>query len=231
VQIWEDFWAWTETHAAGAYLFRGQPDASPILPKIGRADYSFDRARERDLFNAFERAAYPFLKTPLNAFETLALAQHHGAPTRLVDWSANPLVAAWFAVGSYPLDQDAQIYALDVTRTDVQSVEAKTGRTSRGAAVVHPLDPIADIYLMETAQVSSRITTQRGIFTLHGDPTIPLSIPTSEVFAIPQAQRTQFQARLVDLGIDSSHIFPDLDGVCKSLDWRMKSGKGFSAIA
>jgi hypothetical protein len=230
-ELWEAFWGWTESHAAGAFLFRGQADASPILPKIGRSTHGFDPSREKALFDAFERAARPFLNAGLSRFESLALAQHHGAPTRLVDWSTTPLVAGWFAVSSYPEDQDAQIYALDVTRADLELLDAKSGQTTGGAVVSDPLALRRGIYLIETAQVSKRITTQRGIFTLHGDPTVALVIPPDEVFSIPEALRTDFQSRLMDLGIDASHIFPDIDGLCRSLDWRYRSGKAFSAFA
>jgi hypothetical protein len=51
------------------------------------------------------------------------------------------------------------------------------------------------------------------------------------MFSLPKALRTEFQSRLMDLGVDASHIFPDIDGLCKSLDWRLKSGKALSAFA
>jgi hypothetical protein len=35
----------------------------------------------------------------------------------------------------------------------------------------------------------------------------------------------------MDLGVDASHIFPDIDGLCRVLDWRMRTGKTFSAFA
>ena len=230
--LWKDFWAWTERHAAGTYLFRGQADNSPILPKIGRAGYGYAPARERAMFDAFERASRPFVQGhALTLFETLALAQHHGAPTRLVDWSTSPLVAAWFAVSSYPSATDAAVFALDPTSSAVTILDAKTCKTSTGTSLTDPMLVSSGVYLFETAPVSARITTQRGIFTLHGDPTIAMPVPASETFDIPGGLRDAFQSRLLDLGIDASFIFPDLDGLCRTLDWRMKSGKGFSSIA
>lgn len=229
--VWTDFWAWTQSHPSGPYLFRGQADASPIVPKIGRPAYNFDLARERALFDAFGRAARPFLRSTLTSFELLALAQHHGAPTRLADWSTTPMVAAWFAVSSYPEKTDAQVYALDVTRSDLDTLDSATGRTGSGNIIPHPLDQRKGVFLVETAQVSNRITTQRGIFTLHGEPTAALPIPTAETFKIPAAMRDDFQSRLMDLGIDASHIYPDIDGLCRSLDWRLKANKNLSAFA
>lgn len=229
--LWSEFWTWTESHAAGAYLFRGQADDSNIVPKIGRKGYAFDYARELALFEAFERAARPFLKGEMSSLELLALAQHHGAPTRLVDWSTSPLVAAFFAVSSYPEGTDAKVYALDVSRNDIETLNTRTMKASNGATIDDPLSVKKGVYLIETAQVSGRITTQRGIFTLHGDPTSPLTIPAGETFSIPHALRQEFQSRLMDVGVDASHIFPDIDGLCKSLDYRMKSGKALSAFA
>ena len=231
--LWQEFWRWTEAHRTNAFLFRGQPSGDPIRPKIGRPEYGYALTKEQQIFDALKRAARPFVQMQPNSdFEWLALAQHHGLPTRLVDWSTSPLVAAWFAVASYPDTTDAKIYALDLARTDVEPFDLSTNcsvRTNRGYD--SPLKMRDGVYLIETAPVSSRITTQRGIFTLHGVPTTPLNIPPAEEFTIPHALRESFQGRLLDVGIDASHIFPDLDGLCKTLDWRLRTGKPFSAIA
>ena len=159
------------------------------------------------------------------------MAQHHGAPTRLADWSTSPLVAAWFAVTSYPQDADAAIFALEVERPDLEPLDVTTGKAASGATFDGPFAMNKGVYLIETASVSARITTQRGIFTLHGKPTDPLPIPSARIFDIQQTFRPDFQARLLDLGIDASHIYPDLDGLRKTLEWKLKSGRGFSSIA
>jgi hypothetical protein len=229
--LWTSFWVWLDAHPASAFLFRGQADKSPILPKIGRSAYNYEPARERGLHDAFMRAARPFLPMPLSSpWEWLALAQHHGAPTRLADWSTSPLVAAWFAVTSYPETTDAAIFALELAAGGIETLDITTGRTASGARFDGPFAMTKDVYLIETAPISARITTQRGIFTVHGNPQMPLDVPASDTFDIPNALRSDFQGRLLDLGIDASHIFPDLDGVCKTLDWKLKSGRGFSSI-
>ncbi len=231
-QLWASFWAWVREHPGGLFIFRGQGDKSPIIPKIGRKAYEYQPAHEKELHNAFVRAARSFVSTPLSSYwEWLALAQHHGAPTRLADWSTSPLVAAWFAVNSYPEDADAVIFALEVTRKDLETLDITTGKTASGPRVDGPFSMTKGVYLIETAAVSARITTQRGIFTVHGNPTVPLDIPTEHTFDIQRRLRPEFQRQLLDLGFDASHIYPDLDGLCKTLDWKLTSGRGFSSIA
>jgi hypothetical protein len=98
-EIWKGFLDFVELHNQTRWVFRGcgSPEFE-FIPTIGRAQ-AYSRENEINIFRAFQRSATLLLKAPpSNDWEWMALAQHHGLPTRLLDWTTNPLVACFFAV-------------------------------------------------------------------------------------------------------------------------------------
>lgn len=60
--------------------------------------------RRYDPFHTVGRTVGPLEWPPPELYEALAIAQHHGVPTRLLDFSYDPLVAAFFAAENPELD-------------------------------------------------------------------------------------------------------------------------------
>jgi len=87
------------------------PD-SPIVVPMGVLPHTF----ERDLLLRFQRRAHHYVPDPPDdddQLDWLALMQHHGVPTRLLDWTFSPYVALYFAVESSLPDTDCSVWAID----------------------------------------------------------------------------------------------------------------------
>lgn len=206
------------------WIFRGQSKKySKLVPSVGRPDLQV-----RDEVATYERfkKALPHFGTSLkDDWELLALAQHHGLPTRLLDWTYNPLTALFFACEGEQEDEDGIVYAL---------------KTGNGAQTKEPTSNVAaykesdNIYFPEFARryiskdLSSRLVAQEGLFVWFLQPEKSLHSqmsPTWELKEIPisGSEKRKLKTSLDRVGTTYARLFPDLDGIAKTLAWRMKS--------
>ena len=104
-------------------IFRGQANYDWALkPKISRN--AKNRLSEIQLFRSWKRYAKYYLdKQPDNDWDWLAIAQHHGLSTRLLDWTKNPLVATYFAVSELS-ENDAVVYYYPIMESYQINIEA-----------------------------------------------------------------------------------------------------------
>ena len=211
VASFEEFHQAVEAFGHAVVIYRGQKSLDwPLQPKIGR--YARLRSHEtlreeRATLKIFKERAVPHLNfTPINDWDWLALGQHHGLPTRLLDWSRNPLVSAYFAVEEEH-DGDSAVYGYR-SNTAIDTAE-------------HPdpfVRPTVDRFLPR--HVSPRIIAQNGVFTSHPDVKVDLrTIPAVVRITIKHEFRRSLKAMLYKYGIHRASLFPDLDGLSKHIEW------------
>lgn len=207
-------------------FFRGQGDGGkPPFPKVDREmwlrygdryplhnDPAKNRERhERWLLKEFQKAALPHVPLdPELLWEWLAAAQHHGLATRLLDWTASPLAALYFAVEDPDEENDSAVFCyLHHGRSQMSYRESPFG--------------IDCLVSFTPPHVSPRITAQRGRFTAH--PYAPRSqapawMKEVDVIHIPNRSRGQISRRLEQIGITRAVLFPDLDGIARHVNLR-----------
>src|SRR5437016_2641637 len=122
IQDWNNLAQLIAKHSNGRWIFRGEPRADyQLQPKAGRVGphrgaarkKPYDPRQEQSALELFKLQARPYLgHSPASELEWLAIAQHHGMSTRLLDWTESLLVAAYFAVKEAGTRGDAVIYGI-----------------------------------------------------------------------------------------------------------------------
>ncbi|MDV2986264.1 UNVERIFIED_CONTAM: FRG domain-containing protein [Methylobacteriaceae bacterium AG10] len=217
ISSWNDFLKNIEQFLDGNWIFRGVVNVTyELLPSIGRGWDDSTRLMDEEarLLRCFKREARPHLTyLPADEWEWLAIAQHHGAPTRLIDWSESPMVSTYFAVwGSDPrrsMSFDGGLYI----------VPKPTG-ADETARATSPFDA-TDVHFFYPAHVSRRITAQRGLFTVHPNPLRAYDAPDKRQIVIPGHLKSEFRIKLDSLGFNHATMFPDIDGLARLLAWRL----------
>jgi hypothetical protein len=222
-------------------VYRGMSHADwPLLTsldQLGGVNPPHTKADlEEHILRNFVRYSRPHLvPLPANEWELLVSAQHHGLPTRLLDWSYSPLVAAHFATVSGHHNGDRVVW-----RLDWQMVHRKFGLPEL-ALLIEDLqqlfgqsEPFTPVRLMrakpgqrdfacmiEPPSLDARIEAQCAAFTLCSDKQRSFADFLTEHglvgaltrFIIPAAEVARVRDQLDLVGIDERLIFPDLDGV------------------
>jgi hypothetical protein len=223
------------------WAYRGERDERwPLFSSLSRYLQSFGVApgawtrQEARILRVFKRKAHQFLEQPPESdddFQWLALMQHHGAPTRLIDFTWSPYVAAFFALER--TIGDGVIWALNPSRID-SSLALKHSRMDpriRGNFERYFLKGNHRfIWMGEPHTMNRRLIAQSGTFAVPGVLDAPLEEIIADFgqenilakFVLTNAVRETGMRELYRMNITYATLFPDLDGLAKSLGYELE---------
>ncbi len=204
--------------------YRGHGDASwSLLPTLARQPIPVEMMEqiENDVIEEFRNR---FDLKDWNNIEVLAYARHCGAPTRLLDWTANPFVALWFAVSERQFDHcDGVVFQFAVPSS---SKFVSVGGISD--SILEKGKPRMPVHIMRGPGRIERTERQKSIFSIAKSEDNYVVHPLDEIlkdevrpalrkFPILKALKPELRRVLSELSLDAYSLYGDADSFGKSL--------------
>jgi hypothetical protein len=218
------------------FVYRGLNDAAFARMTTSLIRLGGDpRAKERHLLRNLRKYAYLEVGPSHSVWYWLAVGQHHGLPTRLLDWTYSPYVALHFATIDLSLmDRDGLIWCVDVDearaflprelREELDEAGAHVFTAEmleRRCQSLEELDRLAGefVVFMEPPSLDARIVNQFALFSLMSSPTALMDdwlrehSATYHRIIIPASLKWEVRDKLDKANITERVLFPGLDGL------------------
>ena len=238
VGSWDEYLSLITDSPYQNWAFRGQRDASaPLYSALSRHLIAFRVNRrawphqESRILRIFKRKAIHFLQhipEPDDDFQWLALMQDHGAPTRLLDFTWSPYIAAFFALQH--TTHEGVIWACNPVEIGKQKlVDLEKPGTFRkyflpGARTF--------VWMGSPYEMNRRLIAQSGTFLVPSVldqsieeilKTYPNPENTLVKFILPADKvREKGMQELYRMNVTQATLFPDLDGLARSLAYELE---------
>jgi hypothetical protein len=215
-------------------IYRGHACATwPLLPALCRqknAPSQMLRQWEAEVAQEFRNRCG---LTDWPDIEVLAYARHHGAPTRLLDWSRNPIVALWFAVSDAQHDkQEGLIFQLSLAAASTpQSLMLYVNGPPKIPAGKDCSACNLPVHVFQSPHRVERTARQGSTFSIASFQGDYARRPLDEIlrqqkprplraFPVYATAKPELRRLLSDLGLDAHSIYGDPDSLGKALTTR-----------
>jgi hypothetical protein len=221
-------------------VFRGQQDAaSDLSTSLARLGGEFTKL-ERHLLRNFRKYAHSDIQNE-TFWDWLALAKHHGLPTRVLDWTHSPYVGLHFATATLQsFDRDGVVVAVDYVAAaehlppSLRSILREEGANSfttqmveRAAASLPELDALAEdddfVLFLEPPSLDERIVNQYAVFSLLSgaepqlDDWLEARPGLARRIVVPAELKWEVRDKLDQANVTERVLFPGLDGIARWL--------------
>jgi hypothetical protein len=238
--LFENAWQEGLERLRSPYAFCGLPDAAyDLTTTLIRLGGAYEK-QEQHLLRNFRKYAPEHTVEHDSIWDWLALGQHHGLPTRLLDWTYSPYVALHFATQRLSLfHRDAVLWCVNYRRTNellpdqLQALLHEEGAEvftaemlCRAAHSLAEFDRLADgefVVFFEPPSLDARIVNQYALFSLMSSPTARLDHwlrqrpDLCRRIILPAALKWEVRDRLDQANITERVLFPGLDGLSRWL--------------
>jgi hypothetical protein len=203
--------------APGDWIFRGHgshrwklaASAHRLADELGLASDEFVLL-ERQVLSEFKRRTRIFLQSrPVSDWEWIVIAQHFGLPTRILDWTENPLVALYFSIRDRKeASRDGVLFAY---RHGADAIDIES--------TINPFG-IKQIELLRPPHLDQRVIAQQSVFTVEPTGLTKGSGRESSdlrYWHVSANHKDEIQEQLAKLGISESTLFPGLASVAAEI--------------
>jgi hypothetical protein len=230
-ELYRDCWDPGLGRHRGTLAFRGHSDAAFRLETSLMRLGSHHASVEDDLVRAFRKYAHLEANPGDSQWHWLALAQHHGLPTRLLDWTHSPYVALHFATRNLSrYDRDGAIWIVDYKKAHRHlPIEPEEGGDLFTASSLEAIAPnLAELdrlvkepllLFFEPPSLDSRIVNQFALFSIVTDPTVAVDTwlerhpDLGRVLILPRELKWEVRDKLDQANLTERVFFPGLDGL------------------